>query len=156
MRKESLALLLGYLRAQRDEIKRLFYELKDIKPTDDEKTVYLAYYLHNLYCAFEDLFIEIARTFENKIEDPSRYHRELLKRMSIEVPSIRPWVITKDSYRTLDELRKFRHVFRHAYTYDIDREKVGNIKLRILSKFDSIISDINKFEEFIKERLEGE
>lgn len=38
---------------------------------------------HNLYCAFEDLFKIVAETFENHIQDKSKYHQELLKRMDI-------------------------------------------------------------------------
>jgi len=153
MRKEAFALLLGYIKSQRVEINRLLSEIENIEPQNNETTVYLGYSLHNIYCAFEDLFKEITRAFENQIEDPSRYHRELLKRMTIEVPLIRPCLLSKDSYRVLDELRMFRHTFRHAYTYELDSEKVKDLKLRILSGFETINSDIDMFENYLKTKM---
>lgn len=84
----------------------------------------LAYKLHNLYSAYEDLFKMVARFFENQIEDFSRYHTSLLKRMLIEIEGIRPNVLSEESFKILDELRGFRHVFRHAYSYGLDVERI--------------------------------
>ena len=153
MKKESLALLLGYLKNQQAEIDRLLAEIKRTEPEDNEKTVYIGYSLHNLYCAFEDFFKEIAKTFENQIEDPSKYHRELLYRMSFEIPLIRPNFLSKESYGILDELRRFRHTFRHAYTYDLDSQKVKDLKVRILSKYSKILSDMDRFEDYLKVKI---
>ncbi len=47
-------------------------------PDSQEKVSHLGYLLHNLYCALEDIFREVAQTFENRVDDPLRYHRELL------------------------------------------------------------------------------
>lgn len=155
MKREALALMLGYFRNQRSEIDRILLEARNADPVDNEATVYLGYLLHNLYCAFEDLFKEIAGTFENRIEDLSSYHRELLKRMSIEVPLIRPNLLSKSSYRIMDELRRFRHTFRHAYAYDLDSRKVRDLKARFLSEYDKIASDMDSFESYLKSKIEG-
>ena len=153
MRKEALAILSGYIKAQKEEIERLFKEIETTEPVNKEKAIYVAYYLHNLYCAFEDLFTEIARTFENRIDDPSRYHRELLRRMAIEVPSIRPPVLSRESYNLLDELRKFRHVFRHAYMYDIETDRIKELKQKLLSGYAVIMEDIRTFESFVQKEI---
>ena len=153
MKRQALALLLGYIKDQKGEIDRIFKEVEVTEPTDKEKTITLGFYLHNLYCAFEDLFIEIAKTFENRIEDPSRYHRELLKRMSLDIPMIRPHLLSKESLKVLDELRKFRHLFRHAYTYDLDSQKTKVIKSLIVSNYKKILTDLEQFEEFLEKQL---
>ena len=36
---------------------------------NEEQLVAVAYYLHNLYCAFESIFQRVAQVFENKIGD---------------------------------------------------------------------------------------
>jgi len=82
------------------------------------------YQLHNLYCAFEDLFKIVADYFENTIEDRVKYHSELLRRMSIHIEGIRPSLLTDEAFGLLDGLRGFRHFFRHAYGYEIDPRKV--------------------------------
>ena len=77
-------------------------------------------------------FQEIAKTFENKVEDPAKYHRELLKRMYMDIPGIRPKSLSLESYHALDELRGFRHIFRHAYDYELDPERVDSLKQKIV------------------------
>lgn len=153
MKKEAIALVLGYLNNQKEIIDRLLADIKIADVSSEEKTVNLGYLLHNLYCAFEDLFQEIAKTFENRIEDPSKFHRELLKRMLIEVPKIRPRVLSKESYQMLNELRGFRHIFRHAYTYSLSSEKVARLKQSLLSAWDNIEKDIAHFEIFLQRQL---
>lgn len=153
MKKEAIALLLGFLKSQRTEIDGLEEEIQNIEPVDKEKTVYLGYSLHNIYCAFEDLFKEIAKTFENQIEDPSRYHRALLKRMTLEVPGIRPALLSRETHKVLDELRRFRHMFRHAYTYELESRKVRDLQLCLLSGYDKIISDMDFFMSFLATKI---
>ena len=82
------------------------------------------YVLHNIYCALENIFDQISRTFENHVTDPARWHRELLSKMFLEIPTIRPAVLPVELRGFLNDLRGFRHVFRHAYEFELDAEKV--------------------------------
>ena len=153
MRKESISLLLGYFNSQEEEIERLYKEIKSVEPANKEKTIYLAYYLHNIYNAFEDLFKEIAKTFENRLEDPTAFHKELLKRMTIEVPGIRPKVLSRGSFLVLDELRGFRHIFRHAYTYEIFPEKVKDLKDKLITNWGDIKRDLDEFKNWLSQSI---
>ncbi len=156
MKKEILAYLIGYMKNQREEIIKLLNKIEQIEPEDEPQTVYVGYLIHNLYCVFEDIFKEIAKTFENQIDDTSKYHRALLKRMTIEIPYIRPSVVSNESFLLLDEMRSFRHVFRHAYTYELDKVKIKHLKTKILSGIKLILLDIDTFENFLKNLLEKE
>ncbi|RLE07786.1 hypothetical protein DRZ78_02350 [Candidatus Aerophobetes bacterium] len=44
--------------------------------------------------------------------------------MSLDIEGIRPKVISKEASNYLDELRRFRHIFRHSYDYEIDWERL--------------------------------
>ena len=106
-----------------------------------ERMESLAYQLHNLYCAFEDLMELVADEFENRIEERKNWQIRLLRRMTEEIPEIRPALFSLETLPLLDELRGFRHWFRHAYSYEIDPEKLGivlgkAIELRIKYKSD--------------------
>ncbi|NEP60451.1 MAG: hypothetical protein F6K31_26190 [Symploca sp. SIO2G7] len=83
-----------------------------------------AYQLHNLYSAIEDLLKLIAAYFENNISDSSRWHSLLLRRMTQPVIDIRPAVLSSQSYQDLNDLRGFRHFFRHAYGVEIDEAQL--------------------------------
>lgn len=150
MKKELLAILLGYFDTQKGIFDRIIKDIEATQATDKEKTSHLAYLLHNLYCALEELFQEVAKTFENRIEDPSRFHRELLKRMRLEIPNIRPKLLSEGCCFILDEMRGFRHVFRHSYDYELSPARVEDLKNRVVAGWDKIQTDLKVFEDFLK------
>ena len=125
MEKARLAVLKAELKAQIQEIEGIYTRIEDRKrKTDKAAMESVGYQLHNLYCAFEDLFKIVAETFENHIQDKSKFHQELLKRMAISIEGIRPRLLSQECFPLLDNLRSFRHLFRHAYSYELDERKV--------------------------------
>ena len=86
----------------------------------------MAYQIHNLYSAFEQLFETVVHFFENRLEE-QRYHVDLLRRMRLEIEGIRPVLVSDEAYILLDELRRFRHFFRHAYTADLKPENLEDL-----------------------------
>lgn len=155
MKKEPLAILLSYYTNQMELMKKILKGIKVTQPSDKEKTSHLGYLLHNLYCALEDLFQEIARTFENRIEDLSKYHRELLKRMQLDVRGIRPKLLSKESYLILNELRGFRHIFRHSYDYELAPDRVKDLKQKILTNWGLIEKDLKVFMDFLQKTIKS-
>jgi len=47
--------------------------------------------------------------------------------------------------RILNELRGFRHVFRHAYSYGLDDERVSVLLRKVLGQKDTVIKDLQTF-----------
>ncbi len=127
MDKVEFNLLKAEIEAQLKEIDKIYEEITDREKGAKRSKIRLeslGYKLHNLYCAFEDLFKIVARYFENQIMDIFRYHKEILHKMSLAIDGLRPSLISNESYRQLDELRAFRHFFRHAYSYELSYEKI--------------------------------
>ena len=138
MEKERVALLQAELQSRTQDISNIYLKLDERKGKRGKIAVEsLSYQLHNLYCAFEDLFKTVAHAFENNVDHKTRYHAELLKRMTYTIEGVRPALLSQESFLLLDNLRSFRHLFRHAYSYDLDERKVrivleDTIKLRTL------------------------
>ena len=86
----------------------------------------LGYQLHNLYGAFEQVFEVVARYFENRVA-AAGYHAGLIRRMQLNIPGVRPALLSESTAAGLDELRRFRHLFRHAYSADLDPHKVRRL-----------------------------
>jgi hypothetical protein len=80
----------------------------------------VAYALHNLYCALENSFDQVSRSFENHVVHRDQWDRELLLKMFLEIPGVRPAVLPLRLRPLLNELRSFRHVFRHSYEFRLD------------------------------------
>ncbi|MBM4275656.1 MAG: hypothetical protein FJ128_07130 [Deltaproteobacteria bacterium] len=153
MMHPNLAILSAYLASQVKTMERLLTEIKATEPVTREKSSHLGYLLHNLYSAMEDLFKAVARAFENRVEDPGRYHRELLKRMTLDIPGIRPALLSPRSHTLIDELRGFRHVFRHAYDYELDADKLVNLKGKVMEHWHIVTSDLDQFQDVLQEIL---
>ena len=146
MEKERLSLLKAAINAQIVEIERIFGKIEDRRHKEGEANLEsLAYQLHNLYCAFEDLFKIVADFFENHIDDSAHYHSALLWRMKMPIEGVRPAVLSEASYKLLDSLRAFRHVFRHAYSYELDPKKLTLVLEDALRLRDRYHGDIDHF-----------
>ena len=103
-------------------IERIYSELGEpelAESDEQEALIVVAYRLHSLYSAFENVFRNIATSFENHL-DPSSWHRQLLERMRLDLRPVRPAVIDDEAYDKLDELLRFRHLFRTGYGLKLD------------------------------------
>jgi hypothetical protein len=87
----------------------------------------MAYLLHNLYNAIENSLEQISRTFENHVLEPARWHKELLDKMFLDIPGVRPAVLPESLRRFLHELRGFRHLFRHSYDFELDPQRLSEL-----------------------------
>lgn len=131
---------------------RLFQEGENV--LEDERTqITLAYRLHNLYNAFENIFLNIARTFENQLDPRGRWHSQLLDRMRLDLTPLRPAVIDDGMYEALDELRRFRHLFRHAYTMTIDPERLMLVYRKALLLRDIYHQQLSRLLQFLDELI---
>lgn len=81
-------------------------------------------YLHPYYTGVESIFDRISRSFDGGLLQGGDYHRELLRSMTLEIPDIRPKIISKELAEELDEYRRFRHMFRHAYGSELRLRKM--------------------------------
>jgi len=146
MEKGRLSLLRASIKAQGTEIERIFERIEERRRGEGEANLEsLAYQLHNLYCAFEDLMKIVADFFENHIDDSAHYHSALLWRMKMPIEGVRPALLSETSYKLLDSLRAFRHVFRHAYSYELDPKKLALVVEDALKLRGLYQRDIDRF-----------
>jgi hypothetical protein len=83
----------------------------------------LGYSMHNIYNALENCFTQISLSFENHVRDHTRWHRELLDKMFLDIKPLRPAVLPEEVRSVLGDLLGFRHKFRHAYEFKLDKAK---------------------------------
>ena len=106
----------------------------------------IGYILHSFYNGCENIFRTIAQFFENDL-GPQNWHRDLLKRMKLEIPRFRPRLIDDELYRLLDDFRAFRHKFRYSYSFELDweREKIVAKKMpHTMKKFERQVNTFLK------------
>lgn len=130
-------------------MKRLYEEVIVVDVTQYEKRFVFAMRVQQFYTALEDLFKQIAKSFENHIDNMSNFHKELLTRMNTEVPKIRPAVISNKSLLLLDKVRAFRHFIRHAYDCELDERELALIQKKLKEEYPLVESDLKKFRSFV-------
>lgn len=84
-----------------------------------------AFHLVRLFNVVEQMALRVAGAFENDVTEDGGWHAELLRRVSIEIPGVRPALFPKSARPALRDLRGFRHVITHAYDLELDRKRIG-------------------------------
>jgi hypothetical protein len=90
----------------------------------------LASILHSFYTGVENLFKRIATATGETLPTAATWHRDLLTAMSEAGPG-RPAVISEDARAALRPYLAFRHAFRHAYTFDLQWDKMQDLVLAL-------------------------
>lgn len=147
MNKGAFSILEAELRARSRDIGRIGGRIEERLSAfahSAEGIDSMGYQLHNFYGAFEQLFEEVARFFENQI-DQSRYHADMIRRMQLEIQGIRPALLSAETAADLDELRRFRHLFRHAYAAELDPDKVADLAAQAVRVQCTFARDFERF-----------
>jgi len=155
--KEKIQILKSEIKTDLGKIESLINKFKEAyksfnKTHEYSKLVESAFYVNQIYSGFERLFKNIANVFENSIDIDS-WHKSLLERMSIDIEEIRPAVISEGTLSSLNELRAFRHFFRHAYDTDIDEKKFSIVAENVFKLADQYKLDFSKFIKFLDKLL---
>ncbi|HQF71954.1 MAG TPA: hypothetical protein PLH39_11820 [Promineifilum sp.] len=104
-----------------------------------------AFQVNNYYSVVEDLLRIVAAAFENNIPDVSRWHSELIDRMALDIPGVRPPLLSTTTAARLHRLRSFRHFFRHAYRVDLDAGEVMDNVERVRDVHPHLVADLDRF-----------
>lgn len=146
---EKYAVLLGYFDKQMAFVKKIYEELISINLEPYADRYLFAMRAQQFYTALEDLMKQIAKSFENQIENMGNFHKELLSRMNTEIPKIRPLVISQSSLQFLDKIRSFRHFIRHAYDCELNQKELIILQERFKKEYPDVQKDLAKFRSFI-------
>lgn len=145
----KLKILEVEVKAQLATVRQVYAQLEDragqMRPETPALIESTAYQLHNLYSAIEDLFKIVAGAFENSVTDLSQWHTELLRRMTLDIPGVRPALLSQETAGLLNELRAFRHFFRHAYGQSLDLARVEQ-NIRVVRQVEPLLArDVGQF-----------
>ncbi|MEW5762511.1 MAG: hypothetical protein AB1776_04860 [Bacillota bacterium] len=80
--------------------------------------------LHDFYVAVENVFETVAREIDGRVPVGGDWHRELLAQMTLSIRTVRPPVVSRETAEKLDEFRRFRHVFRNVYGFNLQSERL--------------------------------
>jgi hypothetical protein len=106
--------------------------------------------LHDCYSGFERLFEQIASTVDQSVPSTRDWHRDLLQQMTVEVPGVRPQGISAETATVLDEYRRFRHVVRNVYAFELDPERIEQLATGLRPAFMQASGELEAFATFLE------
>ena len=131
--------------------KFLTSELAGIGRTE-VSAAYVARIIESTYTALETLFVRISQHFENSLAG-DRWHADLLDKMTLHVTGVRERVLSDETQRLLQELRRFRHFTRYYYELDYDWARLdylGDVYRRAIPL---VRRDLARFRAFLEQTL---
>ena len=124
-------------------IRPLLTQCHDTVPTEIELSA-LAATLHSFYTGVENIFKRVAVELDGELVRGDAWHRELLLRMKAPAAH-RPALLSEELHDTLNEYLRFRHVFRNAYSFDLDWQKMSPLVLRLEETFQRLGNALDDF-----------
>lgn len=71
--------------------------------------------------------------------------------MAQEIKDVRPAVIGEDSLSFLDELRRFRHLLRNIYTFNLAPEKIEPLIVNLSARWPHGRAELMAFADFLSD-----
>lgn len=155
-RSHALRLLAEELRVEIQKLDETLVEcnaaLERFKDRDPDRLELLgsAALIHGFYNGVERALTRIAPELNGGLPSGGDWHRRLLEQMTVEVPSIRPAVLSSESASQLDEYRAFRHRFRNLYFFDIRWDRVRDLLSRATDTWKIVRADLEGFVSFLQ------
>ncbi|ACK70827.1 conserved hypothetical protein [Gloeothece citriformis PCC 7424] len=112
----------------------------------------IALNLHSFYTGVERILEMIARTIDYSTPTGDQWYRQLLEQMSIDIPAVRPPVISQSTRTRLDEFRRFRHVVRSIYAYRLETSRVIALANQLGECHQEFEQEVQEFIEFIQKQ----
>ena len=111
--------------------------------------------LHSYYTILESLIERLAVTLEGRLPPGPATQTELLRSAVRPLPGVRPAILDGSALDALDELRRFRHFFRHAYALDLRFDKLRRVLDPFGALHGTVSADLARFTAFLTKLIEA-
>jgi hypothetical protein len=158
-RRDRLLLLVAELADERARVARLFSEFEHAtrrlaEPDTETLVVYgVAALLESFYTGMERALSRIAAAIGAQ-PSGSNWHRDLLTSMTLDIPELRPAVLTRATAAALDPFLAFRHRFRNLYV-DLERAPMLGLLARGEDAWRRFDADLESFSKTLESWIRG-
>lgn len=111
--------------------------------------------LHNFYTICERIFERVASEVNGAVPQTPGWPMRLLESMALDVPEVRPAVLSRDLGRELEEFLKFRHLVRSIYALELEPAKLAPLVARLRPTTSALRREIGGFTRYLRGLAEG-
>ncbi len=105
--------------------------------------------LHDFYTGVEKVFTLVSPDLNGEAPAGDHWHRELLHAMALDVPPLRPAVISEDTERLLVAYLKFRHLYRNLYGFRLQWPRVRRLAEPLPALWEALRAEVEGFLGFL-------
>ncbi len=105
--------------------------------------------LHGFYNGIERVMELIAVDLDGVTLGGEAWHAELLRQVELEVPSLRPAVISSETRRRLDEYRRFRHRVRNIYAANLNASQLEGLVSQLMTTWENLKTELSAFADYL-------
>lgn len=131
--------------AQIDAAEQLLATLPATETTCWVRRTSLAAGIESVYSEIENVLKAIAVEIDGYMPTGEDWHAKLLEILALPIADIRPAVLSPATRDTLDQLRRFRHVVRNRYGFDLQDEGIVDNLNRLKTLLPAFETDFNDF-----------
>ena len=126
------------------ETHRSLLEKCATNPPSDIELSALAALLHSFYNGIESILKRTTLELGDRLPSSEFWHKDLLDAMT-QATGQRPAVLSPGLQARLKEYMEFRHVFRHAYTFNLRWERMKPLVLRCEETLALVENELDRF-----------
>ena len=115
-----------------------------VSPPNEIELHALAAMLHSFYNGIENIFKRITLELGDPMPGGGAWHKDLLDGMTEATGNRKP-VLSLGLRGRLKEYMEFRHVFRHAYTFDLRWDRMKNLVLGCEETLQLVEGELDRF-----------
>jgi hypothetical protein len=101
--------------------------------------------LHDFYTGIEKVFSLVAPELNGGLPAGESWHRELLHTMTLDLPGIRPPLLSRTTEEGLVEYLKFRHLYRNLYGFKLRWRRVRELAAGTSPLWTTLRSELEGF-----------
>ncbi len=149
--KEDIPVLIAEIKDELSKLETLVNKLSGQKGrTDDDEVIEsAALRIHNFYTGCERIFKLIASEVNGGPPHEADWHKRLLNQVALDVDTIRPAVISRQTKTGLEELLRFRHIVRNIYGFELAPDRIAHLIDLTLRLYPRFAQELDTFFEFL-------
>ena len=111
--------------------------------------------LHNFYTICERIFENIASEVNGAVPQTPAWHMRLLQSMGIDIPQVRPAVLSPELGCDLEEFLKFRHLVRNIYALELEPAKLAPLVAKLRKTTSALCRELGGFTGYLRKLAEA-
>ena len=113
----------------------------------------LAVDLHSYYTLLEGLIQRLVLALEGDAPRGPASHVALARHAMRPVEGVRPALVAPERAASMDELRRFRHFFRHGYALDLRYDRMRGALDVFADLHAGLLADLDRLEAFLRDLI---